>query len=117
MKSNDFVLVKTIEAVNIPSEKIPVQEGSAATLLMLNVFPRTTLQRCGISFLGTKTDPGYKGQLIFGLKNVGGNEFRLELGARIANLVFEQVVGDLARPYEGPWSGGRVGTEGTEKQR
>ncbi len=32
-----------------------------------------------------------------------------ELGARIANLVFKQVDGDV-NPYKGPWQGGRVST-------
>jgi len=84
---------------------------------MLDVYPRSTLQRCGIYFMGTKIDPGYYGELTFALANVGGSTFELELGARIANLVFKQVKGDIYRSYEGPWKGGRVGTKGFEKQK
>ncbi len=66
--------------------------------------------------MGTKTDPGYTGELTFALANLGNMEFRLELGARFANLMFVQVTGDVKRAYEGQWKGGRVSTEGKEKQ-
>ncbi len=116
LKPGDFVLVKTIEKVNIPSEKIPIGDGKEKVFLMLDVYPRSTLQRCGIYFMGTKTDPGYFGELTFSLVNVGNVPFELELGARIANIVFKQVTGELSRSYEGQWKGGRVTTEDFEKQ-
>ena len=109
--------MKTIEKVNVPSEKIVIEEEEEPAYLMLDVYPRSTLQRCGVYFMGTKTDPGYYGELTFALVNVGNTPFELELGARIANLVFKQVKGDIHRPYEGQWRGGRVGTDGFEKQK
>ena len=117
LKPGDFVLVKTIEKVNVPAEKIVIEESKEPAYLMLDVYPRSTLQRCGIYFMGTKTDPGYYGELTFALVNVGNSSFELELGARIANLVFKRVEGDIHRPYEGQWKGGRVGTEEFEKQK
>jgi len=116
LNPGDFVLVKTIEKVNIPAEKIVIEKGKNPAFLMLDVYPRSTLQRCGIYFKGTKTDPGYHGELTFALLNVGNFPFKLELGARIANLVFNQVIGDISRAYEGQWKGGRVTTKGFEKQ-
>lgn len=113
----EFVLVKTIEKVNIPGKKIIIKDGEEPAYLMLDVYPRSTLQRCGIYFMGTKTDPGYYGELTFALVNVGNAPFVLEIGARIANLVFKQVKGDISKPYEGQWKGGRVGTEGFEEQK
>lgn len=113
----DFVLVKTIEKVNAPANKIVIEEGREPVFLMIDVYPRSTLQRSGICFMGTKTDPGYSGELIFALVNIGNSPFELELGARIANLVFKQVFGDVKRPYEGLWKGGRVATEGIEVQK
>jgi deoxycytidine triphosphate deaminase len=113
---DDFVLVKTMEKVNLPSEKIVVEEGEAPVLIMQDVRPRSTLQRCGVYFMGTKTDPGYSGELTYALKNVGNSPFRLELGARFANIIFYTVLGDLYRSYEGQWQGGRVVTDGKEKQ-
>jgi len=116
LNPGDFVLVKTMEKVNVPASKVVIEEGQEPVFLMLDVYPRSTLQRCGIYFMGTKTDPGYFGELTFALLNVGNSAFELELGARIANLVFKQVVGDV-RSYEGQWKGGRVSTGGFEKQK
>jgi deoxycytidine triphosphate deaminase len=113
LKPGDFVLVKTIEKVNIPARKVVIEEGREPMFLMLDVYPRSTLQRSGVYFMGTKTDPGYSGELTVALANVGNSHFKLELGARIANLVFKQVFGDV-NPYEGPWQGGRVSTENFE---
>ena len=117
LSPGEFVLVKTIEKVNVPSTKIVIEEDEDPIYLMLDVYPRSTLQRCGIYFMGTKSDPGYYGELTFGLVNIGNAPFELELGARIANLVFKVVKGDICRPYDGQWKGGRVGTEGFEKQK
>jgi deoxycytidine triphosphate deaminase len=113
---HDYVLVKTMEKVNIPADKIVVEEGAEPAHIMLDVHPRSTLQRCGVYFMGTKTDPGYSGELIFALTNLSSNTFRLELGARIANITFEQVAGDIVRAYEGQWKGGRVSAKKVEKQ-
>jgi deoxycytidine triphosphate deaminase len=116
MKPGEYVLVKTIESVNLPGEKIQVEEGKAPALIMIKVHPRSTLHRSGIYFMATKVDPGYSGQLTFALANLGKSPFKLEMGARFANITYEQVVGDLARPYEGQWQGGRVSAKKKEKQ-
>lgn len=116
MEPGKYVLVKTMERVNIPVEKISVEEGRAPTHIMADVRPRSTLQRSGIYFMGTKSDPGYVGELTFALANVSKVDFKLEIGARLANLIFCEVIGDLAREYGGQWKGGRVSTGGTEKQ-
>ncbi|NQV08665.1 hypothetical protein HQ529_02300 [Candidatus Woesearchaeota archaeon] len=110
----EFILVKTIEKVNLPSKKININHEPC--YLMMDVYPRSTLQRCGVYFKGTKTDPGYHGELTFSLKNVSEFPFELELGARIANVVFKEVYGELSRAYGGQWKGGRVATEKVEKQ-
>jgi deoxycytidine triphosphate deaminase len=116
LEPDEFVLVKTMERVNIPAERIVVEEGKPPVLIMQDVRPRSTLQRCGIYFIGTKTDPGYSGELTYALKNVGGSRFKLELGARFANIIFHTVLGDLYRSYDGQWKGGRVSTGGKETQ-
>lgn len=116
MEPGDFVLVKTMEIVNVPGEKVSLGDGSEPKYLAINVYPRSTLQRCGIYFMGTKTDPGYHGELTFALANMGKKQFRLALGARIANIVFVQVTGEIYRAYGGQWKGGRVSTGGLENQ-
>ena len=77
----------------------------------------TTLQNSGIILLATKTDPGYYGPLRFGLANLRNEDFKFELGARMFNIVFEPVIGDIGRGYEGQWQGGkRASTNGIETQ-
>ena len=116
IKPGQFVLVKTIEKVNLPPEKIIIDPDLAPSFLMADVHPRSTLQRAGIYFRGTKTDPGYSGELTFAMANLGPSNFRLELGARFVNIVFHVVVGDLSRAYQGQWQGGRVSAEKKERQ-
>ena len=116
LNPGSYVLVKTIERVNIPSEKIVLEKWKAAKYLMPVVFPRSTLQRCGIALFRTKTDPGYSGELTFGLANLGKQKFVFELGARMFNIVFEPVVGELGRAYSGQHNLGRVSGGITEVQ-
>lgn len=113
--SGEYVLIDTMEEVNIPKRRIRVFPMQRRVFLMPDVYPRSTLQRSGILLLATKTDPGYNGVLTFALANLGSCPFKLDLGARVANLVFHTVVGDV-RPYQGQWRGGRVSTNGLEKQ-
>ena len=108
-----YVLVKTIERFNIPAEKIEV--NGEKMLLMPHVFPRSTLQRAGILLIATKTDPGYNGELTFALSNISRCRFKLELGARIANIVFYGAIGELSREYSGQWKDGRVAAVKKEK--
>ena len=116
MSPCSYFLVRTIEKINSPAEKINIGDGKEV-YLMPKIYPRSTLQRCGVTLLSTKTDPGYNGQLTFGLANLGFGDFEFELGARMFNVVFEEVYGDIKRAYEGQWNGGRVSTtSGLEKQ-
>jgi deoxycytidine triphosphate deaminase len=103
LKPGDYFLVKTIEKVQMPKN------------LLANVFPRSTLFRSGINLISGKISPGYFGNLTFGITNLGSAEFRIELGARIAFILFHEVLGktNLSR---GQWKGGRVSAENLEKQ-
>lgn len=103
LKPNEYILIKTIEKVNVPEN------------IVMLTFPRSSLQRCGVLLLATQADPGYSGELIFGLKNLSNNSFRLELGARIAKVLFFEIKGRTTN-YRGQWQGGRVSTENIEKQ-
>ncbi|MDP2873821.1 MAG: hypothetical protein Q8N84_00790 [bacterium] len=116
LNPGEYFLVKTMEKVNLPAEKIIVHPGSEPIYLMAHVYPRRTLQHCGVLLLVAKTDPGYYGELTFGLVNLAQFPFELELGARIASLVFHEVYGELSRAYGGQWKGGRVATDKLEKQ-
>lgn len=117
MKPGDYFLVTTMETIYSPAEKIDIGDGLPPSYLMPVVYPRTSLQRGGIALLCTKTDPGYKGKLTFGLRNLSNQNFDFELGARMFNVVFEAVIGDVKRPYSGQHQGGRTTSQGeTETQ-
>ncbi len=115
IKPGDYFLVKTIEKVNLPPKKILIQKNFPKVYLCCFIFPRSTLQRCGLYLRATKVDPGYFGELTFGLTNLGKANFELELGTRIANIVFLGVLGEV-NFYRGQWKGGRVTTSKKEKQ-
>lgn len=99
----DFYLVKTIESVNMPQD------------LTASITPRSTTYRSGIFIRPGNVPPGYKGGLIFGLKNEGQVVVDIELGARIVHIQFHEVKGGGSM-YRGQWQGGRVTTKKKEKQ-
>ena len=104
LKPGEFVLVKTIEKVNLPFDIGAIFR------------PRTTLYRSGITLHTAAASPGYSGELIFGMFNSGKNFLRLEIGARIVHALFYRT-GENISAYRGQWQHGRVSTEGkTEKQ-
>ena len=115
MKPGDYILVRTIESVKIPKEKTIIEEGLPPRYVMPHVYPRKSLQTYGISFYATKTDPGYSGPLVFGIKNNRNENFSFELGARMFNIVFHQVTGEINRPYSGQHQGGRVTSGGSSE--
>jgi deoxycytidine triphosphate deaminase len=98
----EYYLVQTAETVNTPLDLMPL------------VYPRSSLLRAGLLFLATKTDPGYKGKLTFGLTNLSRFPVKLELGARICNIVFMRIEGEVIG-YRGQHQGGRI-SHGEERQ-
>lgn len=97
-----YYVMRTIETVNCPED------------LAGMILSRSTLFRSGVILLTSLCDPGYNGQLTFGLLNNHNRPFKLEMGARVANISFHRVDGK-ANPYNGQWQGGRIGTEKKEK--
>jgi len=115
IEPGEYFLVTTVEVVNSPAEKIMYHDSLPEGYLIPKVWPRSSLQRGGVSFHATKIDPGYKGNLTFGIKNLGNSNFTFELGARMFNIEYEVVVGDIARAYSGQHQGGRVSSGGKEE--
>ncbi len=95
MAPGDYVLMETVEKVNMPED------------LIARVLNRSSLFRCGASTFNALVDPGYKGTLTFGLKNISNNGFSIQRGARVAQIVFEEVKGK-AELYNGKYQGGKV---------
>lgn len=102
LKPGEYVLVKTIEKLNTPYNIAP------------HVKPRSTLQRCGVGLYVAPISPGYSGELTFGMCNHGRNNFKIEMGARIAHIQFFKT-GENISAYRGQWQGGRVSTEGKKE--
>ncbi|MBR9702249.1 hypothetical protein GOV13_05005 [Candidatus Pacearchaeota archaeon] len=112
MKPGDYYLVQTMETISSPKEKIKYDDNLPARFLMPVVYPRVSLQIGCVSWHGTKTDPGYTGTLTFGIKNQGEHDFKFELGARMFNIVFHEVYGEIERVYSGQHQGDRITSQG-----
>ena len=95
LKPEHYVLIQTMEKVNMPLD------------LCARMLPRSTVQRSGVYQFHAFIDPGYSGQLTFGMKNLGNHEFEFEKGTKIAQLIFEEVKGE-AKGYKGRYQGGKV---------
>lgn len=114
MNPGDYLLVKTIEKFNIPGEKVEIEDGVNKFLTPI-INPRSTLQRCGVGLFKTKTDPGYSGELTFGIANLGKQKFTFELGSRMFNVLIQEVTGEISRAYSGQHQGGRVTSDGKKE--
>jgi deoxycytidine triphosphate deaminase len=98
-----YYLMRTIESVNTPQD------------ILILFRPRTTLFRCGIMIFTGNVAPGYKGELVFGIVNLGHCKVEIELGSRVVHAMFFKVEGGT-NLYRGQWQRGRVTTGKREKQ-
>jgi deoxycytidine triphosphate deaminase len=98
-----YYLVKTMEKINLPITISGI------------IFPRTTLFRSGLGLFNGVVQPGYQGELTFGLCNLGKSNIKISFGARVCHITFHEVLGE-GNQYRGQWQGGRVATGGKEVQ-
>jgi len=98
-----YYLVKTMETVNLP------------TVLSGVIFPRTTMFRSGLGLFNGVVQPGYSGELTFGVCNLGKSNIKISFGARVVHITFHEVLGE-GNQYRGQWQGGRVSTSSKETQ-
>ena len=103
IKPGEFFLVKTIEKINLPLNLSAV------------IIPRTTTFRSGLFIRTGPIQPGYSGELTFGLKNEGPITVEVEMGARFVHLIFHEIKGE-GSAYRGQWQGGRVSATKKERQ-
>lgn len=103
IKPGNFFLVKTMEKINLPVN------------LSATIIPRTTTFRSGLFIRTGPVQPGYQGELTFGLKNEGPVTVTIEMGARFVHILFQEVKGGGSM-YRGQWQGGRVSALKREKQ-
>lgn len=101
LQPGKIYVAETIEKMNTP----------------LNIFgrfhPRHTLYKSGVLVFGQKSDPGYRGAFTFVL--IPLRPFQIEMGARVAQMVWHEVKG-RAEQYRGQWQGGRAWIERPEQQ-
>jgi deoxycytidine triphosphate deaminase len=102
-KPGNYYLVKTIEKVNLPVSLSGI------------IFPRTTMFRSGLALFNGIVQPGYRGELTFGVCNLGKSTIKVSFGARVVHITFHEVLG-LGNQYRGQWQGGRVSATNLEKQ-
>jgi len=106
-KTPNYKLVAKFEKVN---ETINTPKN------LFGIFiPRGTFFANGVLVLGFRVDPGYKGNFRFHLINLSNNNFEIEMGARIANMIFLRIEGKT-NLYKGQWQGGRAFIKKEEKQ-
>lgn len=98
-----YYLIKTMEKVNLPVDISGI------------IFPRTTIFRSGLGLFNGVVQPGYCGELTFGICNLGKSNIKVSFGARVVHITFHQVDGE-GNQYRGQWQGGRVSTDGKEVQ-
>ena len=103
IKPGEYYLIQTHEEINTPDDLMPI------------LHPRTSLFRSGLLLLNSKTDPGYVGKLTMGLTNLSPFPVKLQLGARICNIIFHKIEGKTVR-YRGQHQGGRVTPKKVERQ-
>ena len=103
IKPGEYYLVQTFEEINTPSDLMPL------------VHVRTSLFRSGLLLLNSKTDPGYSGVLTMGLTNLSPFPVKLQMGARICNIIFHKIEGKTVK-YRGQHQGGRVSPKRVERQ-
>ncbi len=117
MKPGDYLIVRTIEKVNCPDYPLLYDPGLPPGYIIPDIKPRVSLQKAGIGLYCSTTNPGYSGQLWFGLKNDSKYNFKFELGARMFKIYWHTVIGDVKRPYSGQHQGGKTTSQGkTETQ-
>jgi deoxycytidine triphosphate deaminase len=95
----EYYLATTIEQVNMPLDLVGL------------LCPRGSLFRAGVVLLTGQINPGYRGNLTFGMFNASSIQFDLEMGARIVHLLVARIDGKSV-PYRGQWQGGRIYTNG-----
>jgi deoxycytidine triphosphate deaminase len=98
-----YYLIKTTEKVNLPVTLSGV------------LFPRTTIFRSGLGLFNGIVQPGYSGELTFGICNLGKSNIKVSFGARVVHIIFHEVLGE-GNQYRGQWQGGRVSADKKETQ-
>lgn len=90
LEPNKFVLAQTLETIELPIDKGP-------PYLAARIEGKSSRARCGllVHFTAPTVHPGWKGQLTLEIINLGQTPFLLHSGMPIAQLLVEQVKGEI----------------------
>ncbi|MDH4238205.1 MAG: dCTP deaminase [Phycisphaerae bacterium] len=90
LEPNIFVLAQTLETIELPIDKGP-------PYLAARIEGKSSRARCGllVHFTAPTVHPEWKGQLTLEIINLGRTPFLLHSGMPIAQLLIEQVVGEI----------------------
>lgn len=85
-----FLLAQTLEAVTLPIDK-------GSPYLAARIEGKSSRARCGllVHFTAPTVHPGWSGPLTLEIINLGGAKLNLHFGMPIAQLIIEQVVGEI----------------------
>lgn len=102
----DNLLTHTLETVTIPSHLVARVEGKSS-------WGRLFLQ---VHSTAGHIDPGFTGQVVLELKNLGSHDLKIDAGTPICQLVFHEVRLPVLRPYGHPELGSHYqGQKGTTR--
>ncbi len=97
--SHSYVLATTREYVKLPDDVAAFVQG------------RSSLGRMGVFLQNSGwVDPGFEGEITFGLLNANDVPVKLTSGVRICQLVFVKLDQIAMRPYRGKYQGQRNAT-------
>ncbi|MFC1750057.1 hypothetical protein ACFL2V_14755 [Pseudomonadota bacterium] len=105
-----------VQQLSLPHDLEPGEYVLAATVEKLNqkhtkyagiVFPRSRAYRIGLSITSGIAAPHYRGELIFGIKNISTNSIRLKKGMGLIQVVFLDVRSDIL-PLKHTYQDGKV---------
>ncbi len=90
LEPGKFLLAQTLEAVTLPIDKGP-------PYLAARIEGKSSRARCGllVHFTAPTVHPGWSGPLTLEIINLGGAKLNLHFGMPIAQLIIEQVVGEI----------------------
>lgn len=88
LRPGEFILASTLERVVMPEDLVGRMEGKS-----------TWARRGVIIHTAGFVDPGFRGQLVLEITNLGGSDVLLKIGDRICQIAFHELDGPAERPY------------------
>ena len=95
IKPGEYLIGKSIEIFKIPVD-----------LCIFHVH-NSSMMRIGLQIIGGYGDPGYEGELYFGIKNIGENTIKLSQGISLSKVIVLPVEGKTI-PLISRFMGGKL---------